>query len=395
MKVLIVDDDCLRRDKLVEYISNKVSQDIERIDVAGSVDEAKALLKEFYFEVLVLDVVLPKRAGAPVSASSGLALLGQISRGGLLKKPARIIGVTAHQEDIGKYREQFETACAVVIEAQNNKWEWKEKIASHIEYALSSRVSRTVNDSVVEVLTVHGIRTFGEWQNRLKNCVGAITDAVGFNAYKYGYFSGVAFVFPFARDREVDKLRVRLKEVFSASSAKHLIIFSHSFGTYLMANALESFVDELKRFDKVTLVLSGSVLSSAHDWSVIRENKNVRIINECGDRDFILWISNAFILGCGMAGKVGFHGFNNDRFANRFYTGGHSLYFDGNGFMQREWLPLILNDDFKLVLCDERKPQIVMHGVGDQLVRVLGALKPFSYLGLVAAFIYGVIMKMV
>lgn len=395
MKILIVDDDCLRRGKLVEYISGKVSEGIERIDVAGSVDEAKILLKEFYFDILVLDVVLPKRAGAAVSASNGLALLGQISRGGLLKKPARIIGVTAHQEDIGKYREQFETACAVVIEAQNNKWEWKEKISSHIEYALSSRVSRTVNDSVVEVLTVHGIRTFGEWQNRLRSCVGVITDAVSFNAYKYGYFSGLAFVFPFARTREVDKLKIRLAEVLSASTAKHLIIFSHSFGTYLIANALESFVDDIRRFEKITLVLSGSVLNSSHDWSVIRENKNVRIINECGDSDFVLWVSNAFILGCGMAGKVGFYGFNNDRFANRFYKGGHSLYFNGNDFMQREWLPLILNDDFKLAAHDERKPQVVMHGVGDQVVRLLGKVKPFAYLALIMAMVFGAAMKMV
>lgn len=375
MRVLIVDDDGLRRSKLVNHINSSIPDGLDRIDEASNVDEAKVLLKGIYYDILILDVILPKRGLTGATAANGLALLGQISRQGLLKKPGKIIGITAHNEDIANYREQFESACAVVIEAQSNQKGWREKISGHISYSLSARTFKTVNDYSVEVLTVHGIRTFGDWQNRLKICVESLVDGVKFQNYKYGYFSVASFAVPAARNREVQKLKVKLSHMLDTSKAKHLVIFSHSFGTYLTVRAINDLHDKLSRFDKVTLVLSGSVLKSTHDWGGITKCDRIRVINECGDRDFILWLSNSFIFGCGMAGKVGFTGFNNDKFSNRFYRGGHSLYFKGDDFMRKQWLPIIINEDYRVLSFDERKPSVLMHGIGDQLVQVLGKIK--------------------
>jgi len=385
LKILIVDDDTGRRTKLVEHINGKNIADIDQLSTAGSVDEAKVFLKQCYYDILVLDVVLPKRAESSPSAANSLALLGQISREGLLKKPGKIIGVTAYSDDIEKYRDQFEQYCAVVIEAQNSKKEWKEKITESVQYSLASRISRTVKENGVEVLTVHGIRTFGEWQNRLKSLVRKSSDEVTFGSYEYGYFSSIALLFPYARDKAVKSLAAKMKTQLEYSKAKHLIVFSHSFGTYLTANAIHQLSDTLPRFEKVTLVLCGSVLKSTHDWSEILKFENCRIINECGDNDVALWFSNAAVLGCGMAGRVGFFGFNNSRFVNRFYIGGHSLYFEGDTFFNREWLPLILNEDYEISPHDERVPQVIKHGISDKIASMLGSIKPFVYLSIPVA----------
>ncbi|PZW48228.1 response regulator receiver domain-containing protein [Pseudomonas sp. URIL14HWK12:I3] len=394
MRILIVDDDVQRRNKLVDHISEKNLDGVEPPAVAGSVDEAKALLKQCYYDILILDVVLPKRPGSAVSAENSFSLLGQISREGILKRPGQIIGVTAHKDDIGRHREEFERACAVVIEAQSNMSAWKERISERITYSLASRVARTVKESAVEVVTIHGIRTFGEWQSRLRNLVCKSTDGVEFNPYNYGYFSVVAFFFPFARDRAVRKLRAKLKSVLEGSQARHLVIFSHSFGTYLITHGLEHFLNELQRFEKVTLVLSGSVLKSDFDWSALQALPNFRVINECGDGDIVLWLSSAAVLGCGMAGKVGFYGFNNSRFANRFYKGGHSLYFEGDEFMSKKWLPIILNEDFVVSTFDERSPNVLMHGIGDQVASLLAKVKKPLYWSGSIYFIFAILSKL-
>ncbi|MPQ82579.1 response regulator [Pseudomonas sp. MAFF 730085] len=380
MKILVVDDDELRRSRLVNYIESHKLQGVEVITVAGNVDEAKDFLKKVYYDILVLDVVLPRRYKSDASAENGLALLGQISRSTIMKKPGKIIGITAYEEDIKRYREEFENNCAVVIEAKSNQSEWRAKIVAQLTYSISSRISKTAQESSVTVLTIHGIQTFGDWQNRLKALAESHTDLVDFNTYKYGYFSAVSFLMPFARHREVARLRNSLKSLLVSSKSKHLIIFCHSFGTYLAAYALKYLLDDISRFEKVTLVLSGSVLRSNYDWAYLKKCVNVTIVSECGDKDFVLWVSRALVLGVGMAGKVGFHGFNNLRFTNRFFKGGHSLYFKGNDFMSRYWLPIIINEDYKPKVVDERKPGFIIHGFADKVIDFIGKVKPWLYI---------------
>jgi hypothetical protein len=48
------------------------------------------------------------------------------------------------------------------------------------------------------IITVHGIRTFGGWQERLDALVGATNSDRELTVinYKFGYFSVVAFLIP-------------------------------------------------------------------------------------------------------------------------------------------------------------------------------------------------------
>jgi len=59
-----------------------------------------------------------------------------------------------------------------------------------------------------------------------------------------------------------------------------------------------------------------------------------------------------------MAGRLGFAGMTGEHLTNRFFSGGHSLYFEKSGqpndeFMKRYWVPLILQD-FPIETIDER-----------------------------------------
>lgn len=384
MKILVIDDDRARSARLKKYIDGQENPDIESITLASCIDESKKYLKNVYYDLLVLDVVLPKRDSEVASSDHGLALLDQISRSSFLKKPGAIIGITAHFEDIESFRKEFEKKCHIVTEAPANENAWKMKIADFIQYHLASKISRTVQEYQTSVVTVHGIQTFGEWQNRLRNLVHEQTDEISFSNYRYGYFSAISFLIPFLRAREVDRLSLHLKSFFQETTSKSVVVFCHSFGTYLVANAIKKIMHDVVGIEKLTLVFSGSVLPARYEFDYLKQHSNVRLINECGDRDLPLCGSCAFVLGVGMAGRVGFHGMNNQHLVNRYYNGGHSLYFEGNEFISQNWLPIIFDDKFIVKNIDNRKPSFLNDAIFEKLVELLGKFKALLYTGATA-----------
>lgn len=379
MKILIVDDDTRRSGGLVTHLTSAgVAQDSD-IVTASCIGDAKHLLKSVYYDVLILDVVLPQRRDEGPSAEYGIAFLGYLNRSSSIKKPEKIIGVTAHLEDIGRFRATFENYCLAVIEAGAGSSEWKGKVVQALSYTAASQLARSIEEERLQVLAVHGIRTFGHWQDRLANMVSQRTSGVGFSAYKYGYFSAIAFLVPAFRDKEVSRLKRHMQVLFERHDTEEFIIFCHSFGTYLVAHALRQLVAEARPVPVRLLVLCGSVLPNRFDWGFLERVGRARVVNDCADKDFVLWLSEAFVLSTGMAGKTGFYGIQGNFLVNRHFTGGHSCYFDGDQFMQTYWLPLLDLQRKPSGAIDIRRPSLLLDGGVEKVVCVLGMLKPYIY----------------
>lgn len=197
------------------------------------------------------------------------------------------------------------------------------------------------------VITVHGIRTFGHWQERLeKLLLGGLNPSarkLDVFHYKYGYFSAFAFLSGILRWLAVRRFRKALISAARADPAR-VDIIAHSFGTYLAAHALRGL--DTAAFPKVhTLILAGSVLPAHFDWSDLVPARVERVVNDCGSRDNILLLSQALPF-LGMAGRVGFRGLLGARLRNRFFKHGHSGYFlnaegKSDSFMRERWLPLL------------------------------------------------------
>ena len=160
------------------------------------------------------------------------------------------------------------------------------------------------------VITVHGIRTFGQWQDRLKKLIQSQDPSIAVENYGYGYLTLPAFCIPFARWFVIRRFKRKLVLQLRRYSNVKVSFVAHSFGTYIVAKALLSLKDE-ERPQVENIVLSGSVLKSNFDWDNLFEGGRVkRVINDCGIDDWVLRISQAFVLFTGMAGKIGFNGFS-------------------------------------------------------------------------------------
>lgn len=355
MNVLLVDDNNKRVETLTAWMVDFGIPN-ENITSTDNTVTARALITRNYYDVLLLDVVLPKRSKEKAQWANGIELLTHLTSSSRVRKPEKIIGITAHSEDIDSFREKFENFCLSVIEVKDTTGDWQPRLASAFNYTLGSKIARAQIQGNLSAITVHGIRTFGQWQERLKRIVNTEASYIEFHSYKYGYFSTIFFAIPYFQNKEVEKLKESIQRLSNKHPEKTFIIFAHSFGTFLVAKALEQICKEGGTLSIKTLVLSGSVLKSQYDWSFLDSHPELTLVNECGSGDGILYLSEAFIPMTGMAGRTGFYGFNSSNFINRYHPGGHSLYFDGDTFMKKNWLPLFSENPVFAI--NEQRPNL-------------------------------------
>lgn len=216
------------------------------------------------------------------------------------------------------------------------------------------------------IVTVHGIRTFGQWQESLQTLVLEKIPDCSFENYHYGYFSFLSFLIPPLRWLVVRRFRVRLLQLLEAYPDLRINLVGHSNGTYLIAWALYK-LPERYRGRIGNVILAGSVLRADFPWNQLIENGYVEsVINDCGVEDNVLLLSQFFVLFTGMAGRVGFAGTTGSRLFNRYFHGGHSLYFTAMGvptdaFMKQYWLPILANNVLPTHI-DQRKELTTLGG---------------------------------
>ena len=377
-KVLIIDDD-IKRSERIEKALLELKIPINDITPAYSIIEGKEKLEETNFDAVIIDIVLPQRVGDKKKVDDGgIKLLKNIKRKKKGKLPSRVIGITSNLSQHQAYQIEFNKLCELVIPVEHGSCVWLETIIEDIKYRISDKITSNSIEAEYALVTIHGIRTFGEWQERLYNIVSNEIEGVTKLNFDYGYLDLISFLIPPLRDRPINRLYNELIAWSQVHSAKKFYFVAHSFGTYILAQALRKLIASNAPFQIQGVVLCGSVIKSKQNWEKIRGNRNFFVVNECGTHDFILWLSNVFAPKLGMAGKVGFSWINTGLQSNRFHSGGHSLYFETDGkpdnnFMKQNWLPLF-SDKVNLQHVDERKYNIIHHGVIEVGIKLLGVI---------------------
>lgn len=124
IKVLIVDDN---KDKILALENELMSSGVAKNDIHSaehSVDARKLLSTNFY-DLLLLDLILPSRNGAKESAETGLDLLRQIMEDGDLPPPRNIVGVTADEQALLAYEQEFRNLTIQILLYDTNQNEWR------------------------------------------------------------------------------------------------------------------------------------------------------------------------------------------------------------------------------------------------------------------------------
>jgi pimeloyl-ACP methyl ester carboxylesterase len=169
------------------------------------------------------------------------------------------------------------------------------------------QLDREMLRDVPWVLVVHGMNTRGQWQEELSWLIGrTYRHMVPVAIYKYGKIQpGVMFP---ARQRALArKLEAKLmklsEEAIRADYAGVPDVIAHSFGTWLVAEALA-------RNDKLRigrLILLGSVVRPNYPWQKLIDRKQIEAVLNHGATDDE-WVPRAqfFMPDSGPGGKHGF-----------------------------------------------------------------------------------------
>ena len=141
------------------------------------------------------------------------------------------------------------------------------------------------------VVTLHGIRTRGQWQKQVTPYLARH----GLIPYHldYGFFGVLSFILPWTRANRVQWLRDELRDLMDRTGAKRVSVIAHSFGTWLALEALEAENGNL-RFDRV--VLTGSIVRRDFPWAqTIRRKRWAQAVrNERAAGDWVVRAAELF-----------------------------------------------------------------------------------------------------
>ncbi|MEM9080866.1 MAG: alpha/beta hydrolase [Verrucomicrobiota bacterium] len=146
------------------------------------------------------------------------------------------------------------------------------------------------------VFVIHGIRDEGHWTQKIAALARRYfeeekpegsAEKVAVETSSYGFFSMLEFLRPEARRKKIHWLMDEYVEARRRYPNARFSYVGHSHGTYLVAQALESY-HEVK-FERIAF--AGSVVSSAYDWSGLLEEGRVSyVMNFAATADWVVSI---------------------------------------------------------------------------------------------------------
>ncbi|WP_130196606.1 alpha/beta hydrolase, partial [Vibrio vulnificus] len=326
----------------IKEVILSINQDFYIKHVENSDDAMQQMLKRSYAFV-ILDIQIPNTAiDKAKNPEGGVELLRWIKHKQKRKKitpPKNIIVLTEYSQLRDKYNEENQGYRVFTYLYSPSDITWKAKLIEYVEeYQLTTYDKTLPNSDSKVVFSVHGINTHGEWQKEFDKYIKKNRKEYTHLLYDYQYFPVTSFLYPPRRKVEVERLIREFRLIARKYPNAKVQLVGHSFGTYLIAEALKKIPNEHSpNFDKV--VLNGSVLKSGYNWSeIVTKHGITKIVNNCALNDKALLASQLLAIGLGMGGREGFKGSLTDIMINRFYKGGHSVCLSTEQFNQ--WFEL-------------------------------------------------------
>ncbi|PWQ93735.1 response regulator [Leucothrix arctica] len=349
--ILFVEDNINKRDDIINYI-NSLSGLLSNIKSVESIESALDYLERFEVNLLILDLNIPNRDNGNPITDGGITLLNTLDHDteGEFNRPDTVYAITQHQKLLHEYSGIFKSFNFSINFYSPLHSEWKESLGKHIQWMAGSKkkYNNSSSSSKSVLISVHGIRTDGNWQEKLRtDVIEHHKEKIFYFSYNFGFFDLVRFFLPFTRNKEVNKFSEQIIDLLKDYPNNSVNFIGHSFGTYIIGYFLKSLSSNCSiKVDKV--ILMSSVLPSDFPWHKIRKKISINnIINECGTKDKILILSHMFIPGAGMAGRVGFKGLAGTDFINRFYDSGHNLYENVDDYFSRIFSPVLIKSEIK------------------------------------------------
>jgi len=346
ISILVVEDDNEKYELVEEKVlETGISKSF--ISRAKNVFDTLEALKNSQFDILILDLQLPKRDGEQKKDTAGLDILKTIKHDARRKRdvyrtPQLIIGLTQFTELFDEQAKLFTEQRVFSYFFDGNDQSWVASIKETItEYAHSKQFLVAPKSIDRVIYSIHGIMSYGGWQNQLDEYLISQNAEYKHIKFQYNFLPFISFLIPPLRKIEVNSFIKELQGLADQNRDVEVNIIAHSFGTYVVAKSLSKI--PLISCPKVNrVILCGSVLKSRFQFQSIINKFNISgILNDCAVADKALIGSQVFALGLGMGGRVGFKNTYSELLKNRYLNGSHGTFFNNKTFS--DWVHFIDN----------------------------------------------------
>jgi nucleoside phosphorylase/CheY-like chemotaxis protein len=144
VRILIADDCKSRYKNLLPKLAD-LGVDRTSVTLVGSADEAQTALESQYFDLLVLDIIIPLfDTDDEGSHEHSLAILYRINHDDSIVKPGKVIGITADLSAAGAAQDTFSDSTWSIISYSQIDNEWQQRIINCVQYILGEKQARPV-----------------------------------------------------------------------------------------------------------------------------------------------------------------------------------------------------------------------------------------------------------
>ena len=139
INILIVEDNQHKLDTVIKLLTDDLLINPNWINSAKHIKGAKKLLMSNFYDLLILDLVLPLEDGDDASPEKGVRFLNDIYSNDRLNPPIHIIGLTEHDDLTDKFDENFHSNLWHLINYKADEVNWQDKLKNVINHLVSTR----------------------------------------------------------------------------------------------------------------------------------------------------------------------------------------------------------------------------------------------------------------
>ena len=157
MKILMVDDSPQRLKPLIERLQGLgVARD--DIAMAPSAMDARAELQKQAFDLLLLDICLPRRAEDDPTDAGSLELLEDILEGEDLIPPRHILCLTAHDSSAASVSDKFRQHAWAVIRYASDNDDWIGQVSNSVTWLIKCAIATEPKRHGVDLAIITALR---------------------------------------------------------------------------------------------------------------------------------------------------------------------------------------------------------------------------------------------
>lgn len=139
INILLVDDDYTKIQNIISTLKEGTGINQDAFDTVSTAREAREYLNEKNYDLLILDMNIPKVKGESPVKDGGLDLLNKIHTKQIQNFPHHIIGITGYKDIFDDTKSELEKYLWTLIYYENSISDWKDKLVHKVEYLIKSQ----------------------------------------------------------------------------------------------------------------------------------------------------------------------------------------------------------------------------------------------------------------